>query len=73
VPALTPVTTPLLATVASRVSALLHTPPVVLLLSNVAEPSHNDVGPLMAATVGSAFTVMEVVTVVVQPKLLVAV
>jgi hypothetical protein len=57
-PADTPVTTPLLFTVARFVLLLLHDPPAVPLLVNViGDPIHTDVGPLMVPADTAPFTV----------------
>ena len=44
-----------------------HTPPVVVLAKVVVAPSHTDVVPVIAATVGNALIVTVVVTALVQP------
>ena len=46
VPALTPVTAPVLPTVAIAVLLLLHTPPVVASLNVVVAPEHTDFVPV---------------------------
>ena len=72
VPAATPVTTPVDEfTVAVAVLADDQTPPVVVLAKVVVAPSHTDVVPVMAATVGNALIVTVVVTALVQPLALV--
>ena len=64
-PELTPVTTPVVFIVATRVLPLLHTPPATLLLNGTLCPVHTldgpDIGP------GTPYTVK--VTVVLQPVL----
>lgn len=63
-PAVTPVTTPLLLPiVATPVAPLVHTPPLVPSVSVVVAPAHNVVVPVIAT--GLAFIV--VVTIVKQP------
>ncbi len=67
-PAATPVTTPVvLFTVAMAVFELLQLPPVVASVRVVVLPTQTLVVPPIAATVGNAFTVTEVVDVFVQP------
>jgi hypothetical protein len=57
-PAATPVTTPLLLTVARLVLLLLHDPPgVPLLIKFIGEPIHTDAGPLIEPAVTAGFTV----------------
>ena len=57
VPALTPVTVPvMLLTVATDASEDVHTPPEVVLVNVVVEPTHASVVPPIAASVGNAFT-----------------
>ena len=57
VPALTPVTVPvMLLTVATEVADEVHTPPEVVLVNVVVEPTHASVVPPIAASVGNAFT-----------------
>jgi len=73
VPADTPLTTPVLPTVATDVLPLLHTPPLVASLRLVAEPAHTFIVPVIADTVGNGLTVTDEVTVVIQPKPLVTV
>ena len=68
-PADTPVTTPLLLTVATAVLLLLHTPPTVALLKVVVDPTHALAVPVIGLTVGYAYTVNTCVTVVLQPLL----
>ncbi len=71
-PADTPETTPLDASiVALFVEALLQTPPPVALVRVVVPFSHRVSGPPIAATVGSGFTVIVAVELgaVVQPLL----
>ena len=52
VPAATPVTIPVLFTVAIAVLLLLHTPPAVALLNVVVEPTQALVVPVIGLTVG---------------------
>ena len=66
-PAATPFTTPLAFTVAILVLDELHVPPLVKLLNAVVLPTQTFVVPVMAATVGKAFIVIELVTIVVHP------
>src|SRR6478735_2592130 len=67
VPAVTPVTTPLLSIVATDSLLLLHTPLAVASLKVVVNPAHTLVVPLIAATTGIALTVIVVVLVPTQP------
>jgi hypothetical protein len=67
-PATIPVEEPM---VAIEGVLLVHTPPVVVLVSVVAIPAHAVAVPDIAATVGSALTVTDLLTEVVQLKLLV--
>src|SRR6478735_8337928 len=67
VPAVTPVTTPLLSIVATDSLLLLHTPLAVASVSVVVNPAHTLVVPLMAATTGIALTVIVVVLVPTHP------
>jgi hypothetical protein len=62
VPALTPVTTPELFTVATDVVALDQTPPVVASDNVVVEPIQTLVVPVIAATVGNGFIVTDIVS-----------
>jgi hypothetical protein len=75
VPALTPVTDPVdELTIAVAVFELDHVPPVVAFATVTLDPSHTDVVPMIAATVGNAFTVTTVAALVaVQPLLFVTV
>jgi len=63
VPALPPVTTPLVATAAMEGDAELHTPPAVASLSEVvAPPAHTEAAPPIAAGIeGKGFTVTTIV------------
>jgi hypothetical protein len=71
VPALTPVTTPVDAfTVAVAVFEEDHVPPVVTLAKVVLEPTHTEVVPVIAATVGSGFSVTTVAADVAEHPLL---
>ena len=57
VPALTPVTVPvMLLTVATDASEDVQTPPAVVLVNVVVDPTHVFVVPSIAASVGNAFT-----------------
>jgi hypothetical protein len=67
-PALTPVTTPEVPTVAIAKAELLQTPPAVALLKVVVASSQTDNVPVIAATVGLGFTVTTTVEVVLHPK-----
>ena len=75
VPALTPVTDPVdELTIAVAVFELDHVPPVVAFATVTLDPSHTDVVPVIAATVGKAFTVTTVAALVaVHPLLFVTV
>mgnify|MGYP006271121275 CR=1 FL=1 len=75
VPALTPVTDPVdELTIAVAVFELDHVPPVVVLDKLTLDPAHTDVVPVIAATVGNAFTVTVVaVLVALHPLLFVTV
>jgi hypothetical protein len=58
VPALTPVTVPVMVlTVATAVADEVHTPPEVVLVNVVVEPTHALVVPPIEARTGKAFTV----------------
>ena len=57
VPAETPVTTPLVLTVAIPASLVVQLPPGVVLLKAVVEPVQTVVAPVMAFTTGVALTV----------------
>jgi hypothetical protein len=59
VPAATPVTIPVLPTVAVAVFALLHEPPVVVVLSAVVVPGHTFAVPVMVAGVRFTVTVAD--------------
>ena len=57
VPASTPVTSPVIEfTVATVASSLVHTPPDVVLVKIVVDPTHALFVPPMAASVGNALT-----------------
>jgi hypothetical protein len=66
-------TTPEALTVATAVLLEDQAPPAVASLNAVVDPTQILVVPVMAATVGRAFTVTPVVTAVVQPLALVTV
>ena len=71
-PAATPVTTPVDAlTVAVAVLDDVQTPPAVTSDKVVVEPSHTEVVPVIAATVGNALIVTVVVTELTHPFALV--
>lgn len=58
-PAATPVTTPVLASiVATAVVPLLQVPPAILLLSIMVEPTQTEEAPLMVPAFGTGLTVM---------------
>ena len=58
VPAVTPVTIPVVPIVATAVAELLHNPPVVASVRVVVLPTHTDfVPPIAAGAEGKAFTV----------------
>lgn len=57
VPALTPVTRPFVATVATEVFADDHTGLLALVLRSVVPPTQTEDVPVIAAALGSAFTV----------------
>ena len=59
-PAATPVTTPVVLTVATAVLLDDHVPPVVELANVVVEPAHTFDAPVIAATTGNALTVTTV-------------
>ena len=69
-PAATPVTVPVVLTVAIEGLLLLHTPPAVASIKVLTELGQMMVEPVMAATVGAALTVT-VVVVAAVPQLLV--
>ena len=73
-PAATPVTTPVPElTVATAVLLLLQVPPLLPLLVNVVvEPTQTVVAPLIVPAFAAAFTVIDLVTVVVHPPLVFA-
>jgi hypothetical protein len=60
-PETTPVTEP---TVATALLLLVHTPPLVALVSVVVAPLHKVAAPVIELTVGAGFTVMLCITVV---------
>jgi hypothetical protein len=74
VPALTPVTVPLVPTVAIPVAPLLHTPPGVASLSDVVAPAHTTGVPVIpAGAAGVVLTVTVAVDVDTHPQALVTV
>ena len=72
VPADTPVTLPVLLTVATNGSLLLHTPPIVASANTVVVPAQMLVVPVIGDTTGSAPTVKTDVAVA-GPQVFVAV
>ena len=72
VPAATPVTIPPL-TVAIAALLVLHTPPDVASDRVIDVPAQTPDAPDIANTVGTAFTVIDLVTIVAQPLVLVTV
>lgn len=56
-PPATPVTIPAASTVATAVVALVHVPLPVVSASDVVDPAHTVVMPVIAPTAGSGFTV----------------
>ena len=68
IPVVTPVTMPVLPTVAMAGLALLQVPPGVALLNVVVAPMHSLVMPVIAATDGEATTVSGVNITAVQPN-----
>jgi hypothetical protein len=68
VPALTPVTVPVMVlTVATAVADEVHTPPEVVLVNVVVEPIHAFIVPPIAASVGNAFTLTVACALEVHP------
>ena len=68
VPAATPVITPVEEfIIALAVVPLVHTPPVVVLVKVVVDPTQTDCDPVSSLTVGRAFTVTVRVAVQTQP------
>ena len=63
VPAVTPVTMPVLPTIVAPVAPALHTPPETASVSVILLPTHTADGPLTAPTVAGGLTVTIVVTV----------
>ena len=55
----TPVTLPDASIVASEVVLLLQVPPAVASANEIVAPVHTLVGPVMAASVGDVFTVLQ--------------
>jgi hypothetical protein len=47
------------STDATEVAELLQVPPVVALESVIADPAHSELAPVIAATVGTVFTVID--------------
>ena len=68
VPAVTPVTLPVIVfTVATAALDVVHTPPDVVLVKIVEEPIHAFMVPPIAASVGNAFTFTTACAFAVQP------
>ena len=68
VPDDTPITVPVLPTVATVVTVLLQAPPVVASLNPVVEPAQTVAAPVMAPADGNGFTVIiDVAAAVPQP------
>ena len=68
VPALTPVTVPVMVlTVATAVADEVHTPPEVVLVNVVVEPTHVLAVPPIEARTGKAFTVTVACALEVHP------
>ena len=68
VPAATPVTAPVIEfTVAVEGALLVHTPPDVVLVKVVVDPIHALAVPLIAASVGNAFTLTTACALDVHP------
>ena len=72
VPAVMPLTTPLVPTVATEVLLLLHVPPAVALLSVVVLPAVSVAVPVMVPADGNGLTVITLAAAAV-PQLLVTV
>lgn len=72
VPVDTPVTMPVLLTVAIPAALLLHTPPVVASVKGVVAPVHTVAVPVMVPALGKGFTVTTAVALPL-PQLLVTV
>ena len=70
VPTATPVTTPVVLTLAIAALEVLHTPPLAVLVSVKDEPGQSGVAPLIAPASGKALTVTLAVALAV-PQLLV--
>ena len=68
-PAVAPVTTPVVLILATAALLLLHTPPVVASVRVEVAPMHIVVVPLMAATLGEGLTVIVAVAVAVPHAL----
>ena len=69
VPAVTPVTVPVLPTVATAVAVLLHAPPVAASVKPVVEPAHTVAVPVMLPADGNGLTVTTLVAAVVPQPL----
>jgi hypothetical protein len=69
VPAVTPVTVPVLPTVATPVAVLLHAPPVAASVKPVVEPAHTIAVPVMLPADGNGLTVTVVVAAAVPQPL----
>lgn len=67
VPKLTPVNNPPLLMVATALLLLLHVPPGVVLASVCVLPKQAPGPPVMAGTIGNAFTVTNMLLALTQP------
>lgn len=72
IPAVTPLTTPEVFTVATEVVPELQVPPLTVLLSVVLAATHTRLLPVMVPAAGAGFTVMFLVALA-DPQLLVTV
>ena len=68
-PAFTPVTSPLLLTVATAVLLLIHDPPDFASESCVVKPAHTVAVPVIAPTAGVALTVIDLVLTIIPHTL----
>ena len=69
VPADTPVTVPVVPTVATVVAVLLHAPPVVASLNPVVEPAQTVAVPVMVPADGNGLTVTTLVAAAIPQPL----
>lgn len=69
VPGATPVTTPVVPTVAIPVAVLDQLPPVAVTLSVMVLPTQTDEGPVIGLTAGAGFTVTTFVAYTVSQML----